>query len=409
MALRLNHVVLSGELDNTKFYRTRGELDFRGLDHPVTLNLTGNCGPSLAGCHIRFTARLDLQQKLLDSSDFSPIRDASDLDWLAHQQVGPTGTMILRDVKWFDCSPVEFYQRSRLGEPPPTVVKPALYLEWYSQNGRVVLELVDPEIEFLAKTKLVAPQPGAHLVTDPPRQDADAASEVKDSGDHGSVIDEVAEETQTGLGISIVRLDDEGRTTTENLFYPEAPEENPAGAETGDDESDFSSPTDELQRQLDAQAEEIEWAITYGDGGTNDSDDLRELKLMDDLIEGGTGTLLADLIHDPLQFPPPHDLAEPKVEGPLKSLLGQLAIFGIEIAPCEHFTPKEIYRWLMDEILPKEVGHVELQRTQWVVCFSTYESCPACEAESEREYEEYLRNPLPPRDDPPCSDDEIPF
>ncbi len=63
MALRLHAVVLSGEIANTKHYSTCGALELRGDDTPLLLQLTGNCGPSLAGKHFRFTARPRIEKE----------------------------------------------------------------------------------------------------------------------------------------------------------------------------------------------------------------------------------------------------------------------------------------------------------------------------------------------------------
>ncbi len=327
--------------------------------------------------------------------------------------------MGLREVKTFDCSPEEFYLRSKLDEPPPMELKPFLYLEWYSQNGRVVLELIDPEIEWLEDRPLVVPGSAAHLDTAPPEATAvetessgpndEAPSDQAPSDD--SPPDQTSDEGQSqfGLGVTTVRLDDDGRPSVEEEFYPSS------DSDARDDDDESLLPIDEdLQRQLDKQAEDVDWAIAW-DGDSDDSDEIRELKLMDALIERGTGSYLIDLI-EKLQLPHPDDVPENEAEGPLKAVLMQLAMFGIQIHVCEHFTPKETYRWLMTDLLPEEIGHRELRHTQWVQCFDTGESsCPACEAKWDREYAERDRkrieqgpddagpsgNAQPPADDIP--------
>ena len=52
---------------------------------------------------------------------------------------------------------------------------------------------------------------------------------------------------------------------------------------------------------------------------------------------------------------------------------GQLALYGISIHVCPHFTVHETYRWLLEDIFTEELAHKELRHTQWVQGFSTGE------------------------------------
>jgi hypothetical protein len=334
----------------------------------------------LAGCHIRFTARTQLQAKMRAPDDSSP-REVADIEWLADQQVGPTGTMTIHDVKWFDCPIAEMHQRCKLGEPPPFEVKPSLYLEWHSQNGRVVLELIDPEIEFVERRSIQAPVPGAHLITDPmPVEAADAELSQKASRD-GVMEDSPENSSQAGLGVGIVGLDDDGHTTIEEQFYRSEDEQDSIHSENEQE------PHADLQRELDEQAAKIDWAIQFDCDDEDKPEHIRELELMDALIERRTADWMIDMIDHPEQLPRPCDLSEEQAEGPLKSILAQLAIYGISIHVCPHYTPKEAYRWLLEDIFPEELAHKELRHTQWVQGFNTGESsCPACDAEFEREW-----------------------
>jgi hypothetical protein len=394
MALRLDLLVVDGELRNTEHYSTRGSLHLVGAEHEMYLELTGNCGPSLAGKRIRFTARPELQRLMLgDDSDAG--QTVADLGWLAWQQVGPTGTMELREVKTFECSVVEFARRSRLDEPPPVTFRPALYLEWFSQNGRVVVELVDPEIETLAEGPLPSPEPGAHLNVEPSPLTLSPLPERRDLPDEQLPwsdeisADEADQEFRNaGLGITQIRLDDDGTPSVDEYAYPaKADDEDSSEAEL------FTSQPpqyDELQAQFDRDAAALDDAI-LDDG--DEPDYMRELRLMDQALERRTGDLLWDLVEGIETFPPAASLGEADAEAPLKVLLAQLAAFGISVHVCPHYTPWETYRWLMEDILPEEIGQREFRRTQWVQGFDTGESsCPACQAEFEREYEESKRH-----------------
>jgi hypothetical protein len=409
MALRLDQIVLSGELINTKHYSTHGWLEFRGRETPVVLELTGNCGPQLAGCRIRFNARLELQEMLRGPDDASP-REAAEIDWLAGQQVGPTGDMTLRQVKWFNCPAEELYHRAKLGELPPFEIKPTLYLEWYSQNGRVVLELVDPEIEVVERINLQSPAPGDHLKTDPPPTLADEAiGNTSKTFLQASPLESSESDAPPALGVTRIELGDDGNATVEDRRY---------GSTPNSDDEDFDDPfrdpaSENLQRELDRQAQDIEWALQLNCHDDDKSEDIREMELMDALIERRTADRLTDMLDHPEQLPRPEDVGEQEAEVLLKSILGQLAMFGISIHLCPHFTVHETYRWLVDEIFPEELANRELKHTQWIQSFSTYESCPACDAEFEREWAERERNSenvsRSPEQSKLSDDDELPY
>src|SRR5690606_28093208 len=49
------------------------------------------------------------------------------------------------------CPTEEYIQRCRLGEAPPTEWGRHLYLEWYGQNGRVVVELAGAVVEMCTR------------------------------------------------------------------------------------------------------------------------------------------------------------------------------------------------------------------------------------------------------------------
>ncbi|MCL4695346.1 MAG: hypothetical protein KJ060_22880, partial [Candidatus Hydrogenedentes bacterium] len=132
------------ETRNTKHYSTFGRLVLRaaeeGEETAIHLELTGDCDDDLKGKHFRFRPR--------EGDPMSEVYDPEKYRGFQFRQIGPTGNMSAKEwVRTFDCPMEEFLQRSRLGEPPPTVWRRRLYLEWYSQNGRVVIEMADPILE----------------------------------------------------------------------------------------------------------------------------------------------------------------------------------------------------------------------------------------------------------------------
>jgi len=352
MALRLGNMVISGELFNTQNYSVHGWLALHGADQPLVLNLTGNCGPDLRGKHIRFEARSVPECDVSNSCRADP-----DLSGIAWQQVGPTGTMTsARMVKVSDCPPAEFYIRSKLGEPPPTEWKRCLYLEWYSQNGRVVVELADPVLEFVD--------------SEDPFADGMSPLEL-----------EQADSGLSGLDITAIHLDEEA-----GIHQAYTAQSEDVDREAHDDT--FGLIPDELQRQLDAEARKIDRAIGSEE---DESETIREMELMDHLIEHSDGEPVWSILDAPSKLPHPDDLDDQQVEGILKSILVQLALFGIALDVCEHCTPRDAYRMLIERVLKEERFHPELRQTQWVQHFMTHDFCKQCEVEAENKYEEYER------------------
>ncbi|MCY2990108.1 MAG: hypothetical protein NTY19_19875 [Planctomycetota bacterium] len=143
MAWRMAHLVVEGELDNTVKGCVTGWLRLAGRDELLRLELGGNCRPDLAGWRFRIV-RLE------------PIpawAKPVDLDGFATEQIGEAGDILADQMlRHYDCPVDELLARIRAGEPPPTDLRPALYLEWYSdQNGRVVIQDTRLGVERLGR------------------------------------------------------------------------------------------------------------------------------------------------------------------------------------------------------------------------------------------------------------------
>jgi hypothetical protein len=352
MALRLDDLIEVGEINCTRYYTIFGFIKLRGQEAPLYLQLTGNPDPDLRGKRFRFEPRV--------TSTGKSRRSATELNRIAREQIGPPGDFTAaRQVRVFDCSVEEFYRRSKLGESVPTEWKPCLYLEWFSQNGRVVIELPDPILEFLEADD----RDGGTETVDAIGELSDAGMETVDADDQLPWIDD-AEESSADY------------TEQDDLFE---------SVEDADEEEDpYGLLPDDLQEHFDAQASETDRHIR------DDNDkpqDILEAELMDELIEGGSGEPLASIVEDIAHLPAHTLLDDSQVETALKTLLSQMALFGIALDVCEHFTPRDSYRYLMETILPHELGHRELRHTQWVQHFSTWEDCEQCAREFDREWE----------------------
>jgi hypothetical protein len=133
MALRLGDSVVCGVIDNREKGKGTGALWFAGQYSPVRLELIGNCDDDLAGCLLEFTNR--------DPQAVVSLRELE-------TQFGEAGTItaakkvrtIPQDTSLEDLTKENL---ERWGWSS------SLYLEWFSRsNGRVVVEIVDPELRI---------------------------------------------------------------------------------------------------------------------------------------------------------------------------------------------------------------------------------------------------------------------
>ena len=368
MTFRLGEHVVCGELLNTSNYCTHGYLGLRGTDRPVSLQLTGNCEKDLQGRHIRFEAAEVFREEGV--GDKPP-------DGLAWQQIGPTGIMTADDwVRIMPCSVKEFLIRSRLKEPPPTTWERRLYLEWYSQNGRVVVEVACATIEYLDGEDW-KPLP--------------ANSPKPEPGDEGKT-----GASATGMEITIVRSDEDGERTERLTYGPKKIDKDRPG------ENDFQTISDDLQKELDARTAEIDRAV----GGMSAPPDvIGEMELMDHLIDNEMGDPVGSLFSENRRLPRPEDLDDERVEIQLKCLLGELALCGVALHVCEHFSPRDAYRLLLEKICWGERVFKELGGTGWTQNFMTSEYCKACEEEDEHEYVDLEVDSDDLSEDPPTDED----
>lgn len=347
MAIRLYNMVVCGEIINNSKNSVRGFLQIRDSDKPIIFDLTGNCDADLAGKHIRFEAPKYVGNDLSTKTDLSSV---------SRRQIGPTGkisaALSVRDPG----GPIEeIYMRCKMGEPPPEVWKRCLYLEWYGQNGRVVLELLDPKIEVLENNIWVR--------------------------DTGSQIAPVDVTDDSGPGITAIRIDDAGYVSSDSgsaLDFLAESEESHASDPYG------LLPTN-LQDDLDARARDIDQRLSRDPELARH---IRDLELMDDLIERGDGVPLGDLLEPPHPLRSPSEIGENEAEFALKTLLGRLALLGISFDMCEHYSWLEAYRLLIERVSVDARCYPELKETQWVQHYTTHEYCQQCEAAILAEIEE---------------------
>jgi len=355
MALRLGEFVLYGEIRNTSNYSTHGFVVLRTAGKSgqavMRFELAGNPAADLRGKTVRFWPGIGEPEEFFNEVKFGIVR---------LRQIGPTSHMSADGwVRALPCPVEEYLQRSRLGEPPPAHWARRLYLEWYGQNGRVVVEMVDPVVEHRVR----APADGDDEGDWEPLPSLSLPPDLFDTHPPADFDDiELAPE-----------FDLEDIAPTREQFEP----------------------VDALQRQLDQESEAIDQAIFDSDDEDSDAEDSfsdhfdfqEEHDLLDAIAEGDGDMPIESLIGDLTKRPRPDSLDDTEVESHLKTLLADLAMHGIALDVCEHLTPRDCYRLLLESILPELTTHEKLAQTDTVMHLTTWESCPQCEAECRAQYE----------------------
>jgi len=321
--------VIGGELFHTSANSTHGWISIRGWEQPIRFELLGAPSAELHGKHLRFQASGEI------FGGCEP-KEGSDLQ-IDERQIGVTGQMTIDDqVRVFTGSVENFAHRSKLGEPPPCFWKRRLYLEWFGNSGRVVIELVDPSVIFVERIEgeeielPVEPLPEPPFDPNhPPESRPPTEAEIQ---------------------------------STEN--------EGESAAETPEDAS-FDLIDPELAAEISASLPELEL-----------SKDMDQHELLDDLIERGSGIELGEIIG---ATPDWDTLSEQQAETRLKAIVAGMALYRVAYHVCEHCSMRDAYRILIERLAKESTIFPELGQTDWVTHFSTSDFCKECENEFDLE------------------------
>ena len=275
MSLYLGDSVICGEIDNTRRNRVTGRLLLRGLNPPLQLTLTGNCASDLAGRFVRFAA------------SSSGLREEFDLPWFSTSQVGPTECFTAaRRARIVPPDASEFFARTGSDAPEPEDAwRRCLHLAWFGQNGRVVVELIDPIFEVVE----------------------------------------------------------------EEIFF------------------------DSENRERDEA-----FADSFGDNVPNENEVKRRLKRESN---GRESIRLRDLMRSPEALPRPDELNDHASEQAARLILAELALYAVAVDMCEHCSPQQLYRLLVERILHEGEMVPDLLGSRTVQHHSTRSFCKLCAAD----------------------------
>lgn len=386
MAWRLENSVIRGELFNLRPNSVHGWLELRGAPSLVHLGLTGNMEGELAGKRVQFETELADEEgdETEDREQETEARESDpDFEAIEVQQVGPTGTMQL------------IRSPASNGLHKEEV---RLTLQWFSQNGEMRIDLVNPRLEFVVEDG--GEQPAA---ADVDEEDDGESVFLKDSEDEFPEFPDDADEDDP-YGLFPPQLEEqlEGETKSPEIAaidesaLADGPADLPAGLEEPLAEYPFE---DRPKRSWDEVIPGI------------DEQTKRLYESWDEIFEGKKDVPLCTIFDPPLTIYPVDKLSDAEVESAFKVILRRLAMHSVALDMCEHFTCRDAYRLLVEEILPKYPVYPGLPLTGYVQHYSTWEYCRKCDEEFEAKWqaEEKERKARGEGEDDTLPDDEIPF
>jgi hypothetical protein len=379
MAWRLENSLVRGELFNLRPNTVHGWLELQGAPSLIHLGLTGNMEGELLGKRIQFETKLAEEED--GDSDDPDGPKATDFEAIEVQQVGPTGTMTV--------------VRSPAVNGHTEEVR--LTLQWFSQNGEMRIDLVNPRLEFVA----------------PDEEDKSPPSEESTDDDEGSVFVKDSEEEFPAFP------DDADEDDPYGLFPPQLEEQLEGETRSPEidaiDDNALAEGSPELAAGLDDSLGEFP-----GDERPKrswdevipgiDEQTKRLYESWDEIFEGKKDVPLCTIFDPPLTIYPVDKLNDSEVESAFKVILRRLAMHSVALDMCEHFTCRDAYRLLVEEILPKYPIYPGLPLTGYVQHYSTWEFCRKCDEEFEAKWQaEEKERRARGEGDEDAPSDEIPF
>ena len=377
MAWRIEEFVVRGEIRNGNRNTVSGWLEVLRTEKVgdqesaeptlVMLSLTGNLTGDLEGRTFRFAVRehdLPQPQPALDHK-------------FQLQQVGAMGDNLFRTVRVPTIPIEEYLEICDRGETPPEELRASIYLEWFSQNGRIVLELLDPKIEWEGEYRdLADPESDA-----PPSGDDAGPPEITTIIRHDDGTFEVVDEPNDTsdppddadpFALFPRNLEDQIRESAgANSLDTEA------GLHTGEDVP-WMDP-DVAEDAAPPKLRNWEEVLPGIDPATK-----AMYEEWDEVIYGTKDEPLTWLFEEPLCLPKPDDVGDEKHAWQvLSALLTAMALRGVAFDMCPHFTALQAYRLLIDELLPRAGAHPNLAATGFVKHYCSWEYCAECDAEFE--------------------------
>lgn len=297
------------------------------------------------------SAASDLQGKRIrvcPKQEYEPYEDEETAEVLLHpRQVGVTGEITAaRWVKHYDCSTRELINRACTGEMPPYFWRRCFYAEWYSQNGRVVIEIPDPHIQEYVSG--AGENEVWQDIPDPEGRPADEDySDPTDDGlNHNTLVRETVPYAQS---YDFARFDGSVSYTEKELL-----------ADTAHDvEIFYASLEQEPEKDLDSY-----------------DDFIREMDYLEEIIDGkhDDDELLINILPE-CDY---ESMTEQQAEGALKAALAVMALHNMTLHLCEHYTSKQVLKILYEDYAQECRIHPGFIGGDTFTHYNIGEQCEAC-------------------------------
>ena len=138
-----------------------------------------------------------------------------------------------------------------------------------------------------------------------------------------------------------------------------------------------------VMTRLEETASGRESTIHAGDPWNTDIDNLYQF--LDELGDGSCDLPIISL----LESPPSHDLTggmrPGEVQQTLRDLIAQLALLGVSVNICPHFSAERALHWLVEEVIFEEQVHPRMVCHGYVSFYMTSDCCPDCSLEFGRD------------------------
>jgi hypothetical protein len=114
--------------------------------------------------------------------------------------------------------------------------------------------------------------------------------------------------------------------------------------------------------------------------GLADETDVEQLcSFLDELSDGSHDVAIHELMSSPPRSEFPQGVNLDEIQEMLRDLLAQLALIGVGIIVCPHFSAPAVLGWLIDEVLFDEQVHPQLVQHSYVTYYTTSEYCQHCD------------------------------
>lgn len=103
-----------------------------------------------------------------------------------------------------------------------------------------------------------------------------------------------------------------------------------------------------------------------------------QFALLDAMLDGKVKEQpIHELLPASLKLPRASQLDPPTLQWKVKEILAHLALLGVTLDMCHHFTPRQAYNMLLD-LLDNEQIHAESARSGFIVHYMSFDRCEQC-------------------------------